>query len=571
MTDATERPRPGGARRAPRSVRLSRRERRAQERMQVRGGRRALRAPTTGGVRRASRSRLDEATRSGGRRALRRPRRRTRGLPGTLGWTFLGAVVPGSGYLFAGRRLLGWVLVLGWLSIVGALGWYFGRDWHRAVDIAFDATALKTAAAVMATLLLIWLGVVWTSYRMLRPRERPPWHTAVGNVAVVVICLVVAAPVLRAAQYALATADLVTTVLDGNSTATAPDVDEQDPWADRERVSVLLLGGDGGEGREGVRTDSVILLSIDTETGKAVTFSLPRNLAAARFPEESPLAELYPEGYTNGDPADGNYMLNAVYRNIPAAHPGILGKSSNEGADAVKQAVEGTLGIPVDYYVLVNLEGFKEVVDAMGGVTVNVNEPIAIGGNTTANIPPDDYLAPGPDQHLDGFHALWYARGRWGSDDYERMDRQRCMVDALVESADPAGLLLRYLDLVKAGKEIVYTDIPSKLGSAFVDLALRVKDASVRSVVFKTSDEFSSAAPDIEYLHAAVQRAIAPPRRTAPAAGEGTTGADSPKSPDTGAGGSSAADDGADDAVDACSYQPTGETVEDALAADAAY
>ena len=75
-------------------------------------------------------------------------------------------------------------------------------------------------------------------------------------------------------------------------------------------------------------------------------------------------------------------MLNAIYGQVPALHPGILGESDNEGADAVKQAVEGSLGVPVDYYVLVNLDGFREIVDAMGGVTVNINEPIAIQGDT---------------------------------------------------------------------------------------------------------------------------------------------------------------------------------------------
>ena len=107
----------------------------------------------------------------------------------------------------------------------------------------------------------------------------------------------------------------------------------------------------------------------------------------------------------------------------------------------MKQAVAGTLGVPVDYYVLVNLEGFKEIVDAMGGVTVNVNEPIAIDGDTDAGIPPVDYLEPGPDQRLDGFQALWFARGRWGSDDYQRMLRQRCMVDAIIAEANPLNLL----------------------------------------------------------------------------------------------------------------------------------
>jgi LCP family protein required for cell wall assembly len=223
-------------------------------------------------------------------------------------------------------------------------------------------------------------------------------------------------------------------------------------------------------------------------------------------------------------------------------HPGVLGKSSNEGADAIKEAVEGTLGIPVEYYVLVNLEGFKEIVDAMGGVTVNINEEVAIGGNTDAGIPPDDYLQPGPDQHLNGFQALWFARGRWGSDDYERMERQRCMVDAIIDAADPANLLLRYLDLLQAGEEIVYTDIPQELASAFVDLALRVKDAKVKSVVFRSSEEFSSADPDFEWMRETVAKAIHPPPKRSTTPGEKRNPADDPK--------------------DACAYNPTGEIID---------
>jgi LCP family protein required for cell wall assembly len=464
-------------------------------------------------------------------------------------------MVPGTGYLFAKRKLAGWIVIVAWALVLGGVVVYFGHDLDlaaartRLVDLVFNPRALRVITAVVAVLLLAWLFVVWTSYRLIRPRERPRWHTVVGNLAVIVFCMLFAAPVVRAAQYAVATADFVDKVFDHNEVATTPtDRTPKDPWAGTDRVNVLLLGGDGGEGREGVRTDSMILLSMDTHTGKAVTFSLPRNMANAQFPEDSPLHDVYPDGFQDGDPADGEYMLNAVYRNVPAVHPGILGKSSNEGADAIKQAVEGTLGIPVEYYVLVNLEGFKEIVDAMGGVTVNINEPIAIGGSTDAHQPPDGYLAPGPDQHLNGFQALWFARGRWGSDDYERMDRQRCMVDSIVQAADPANLLLRYLDLLKAGQEIVYTDIPKELASAFVDLALKVKDAKVKSVVFKTSDQFSSAAPDFDYMRDIVQRAIDPPAKK-----------------HHGGGG-----DPADDPADACSYQPTGETVEDAEASDAA-
>ena len=69
----------------------------------------------------------------------------------------------------------------------------------------------------------------------------------------------------------------------------------EDPWGGRDRVNVLLLGGDCGPYREGVRTDSMILVSLDTHTGRAVTFSLPRNMMNAPFPEDSPLHTVLPE------------------------------------------------------------------------------------------------------------------------------------------------------------------------------------------------------------------------------------------------------------------------------------
>ncbi|MGE5719232.1 MAG: LCP family protein, partial [Nocardioidaceae bacterium] len=297
--------------------------------------------------------------------------------------------------------------------------------------------------------------------------------------------------------------------------------------------------------------------SMATRTGRTVMFSLPRNMMDAQFPPTSPLHALYPEGYAGeGDPAA--YMLNAVYGQVPALHPGVLGGSDNEGADALKQAVAGSLGVDVDYYVLVNLLGFQELVDAMGGVTVNINDPVPIGGNTDLGILPDGYLEPGPDQRLDGFEALWYSRGRYGSDDYQRMERQRCMVDAIIEAAQPLTLLRRYQDLAATGKEIVRTDIPSDLMPAFVELALRVKDASVRSVVFRSSDEFTPADPDFGWMRSVVRKALTPPRAgRAEAAPETTTAPSAPPSPTESPKPEPTPDAGASvEAADACAYEP---------------
>jgi LCP family protein required for cell wall assembly len=240
------------------------------------------------------------------------------------------------------------------------------------------------------------------------------------------------------------------------------------------------------------------------------------------FPENSPLHALYPNGFTGpGDP--GSWMLNAVYREIPILHPHVLGKSANEGADAIKQAVEGATGLPVDYYVLIDFTGFRELIDAMGGITVNVNVPVAINGQTDAGIPPTGYIQPGPDEHLDGYHALWYARGRYGADDYQRMARQRCVVNAIIDQANPWNMLRRYQSLASAGSKVVRTDIPKELLKAFVELALKAKDHKAKSVLFRSSTTFYPGAPDFEYMHQVVQKALASPvkrRHHAPSATE---------------------------------------------------
>jgi LCP family protein required for cell wall assembly len=433
--------------------------------------------------------------------------------------TLLAALFPGSGYLFAGRRLLGGLVLLGWLGVLGVAIWYVGlRGTDETLEFAFDPTRLKIAALAIGAAVLTWAFVVFTSYRLVRPRTRPRLHTILGNLAVAVLCLAVAAPSWMAARASLAHADAIESVFDdsNNESATTPtNRTKEDPWGGEDRVNVLLLGGDGGEGRTGVRTDTMIVVSMNTKTGRTAMFSLPRNMMNAQFPQHSPLHDIFPDGYS-GYEDDGFYMLNAVYGQIPERYPGILGKSDNEGADALKQAVAGSLGIPIHYYVLVNLAGFREIVDALGGVTVNVNEPVAINGNTDAGIPPTDYLDPGPDQHLDGFHALWFARGRYGSDDYERMERQRCMVDAIIEAANPMNLFRHYTDLAAAGKEIVFTDIPLELAPAFVGLGLKVKKAKVKSVVFRSSDKFSSADPDFDYMRDLVQKTLHPPAKRRP-------------------------------------------------------
>ncbi|MBO9521949.1 MAG: LCP family protein [Nocardioidaceae bacterium] len=419
----------------------------------------------------------------------------------------------------------------------------------QVVDAALSADTLLWIVVGLGVVWLLWVGLICRTYARNRSRTAPRAIQLVGGAAVFLLCAAVTAPMAMGAQYALVQRDLLRTIFHETDSATTPKATKSNPWGHRKRVNVLLLGGDGAIHRPGVRTDSVILASIEVKTGKAVLFSLPRNLQNVPFKPGSKLAELYPNGFTDGTANNAEFFLNAVYRNVPAVHPGVLGKSDNEGADAVKLAVSGALGLRVDYYVLVNLDGFSKLVDAIGGITVNINERVPIGGNTDAHILPDDYLEPGPEQRLNGFKALWFTRGRYGSTDYKRMERQRCAINAIVKEASPVKVLQRYRSLARTAKEIVRTDIPAGLLSAFVDLAGKVKGQKLEAVGFERSDEFDPNEPDFDFVHTAVQAALHPVRKPATQSVSGVTppaASDEPSPPSK-----------ASDADDDCAYHPT--------------
>ena len=424
--------------------------------------------------------------------------------------TALGALIPGVAFLAAGRRRIGAVLIALTVAAVLGLIWLGTAGQRTALHLAVSPRALLMAGLVLPVVALVWAVVVVSGYTAVRPLRTSARQRGIGAAVVGLLCLAVVLPTVVASRYALVQRDLISTVfaVDKQSATTPDNVNAEDPWAGEARVNLLLLGGDGGVGREGVRTDTVIVASIDTETGDTVLFSLPRNLEHLPFPP-GPLRDAYPNGFrTEGD--EGEQLLNAVYRTVPAEHPGILEPTDDLGADVLKLGVGEALGLNIDYFMLVNLEGFKQLTDALGGVTVNINTWVPIGGVTDLGQLPDDYLAPGASQHLDGFQTLWFARGRFGSSDYERMARQRCVIDAVINQADPVTVLTQYQALAATAKDILSTDIPQPLLSAFVDLGLRIQHGTATSVVFDNT-VITTYDPDYDLIRATVQQAIDPP------------------------------------------------------------
>ena len=255
--------------------------------------------------------------------------------------------------------------------------------------------------------------------------------------------------------------------------------------------------------------DTLIVASIDTETGDATMFSLPRNLQHAPFPEGTALAKTFPWGFPD--------LLNAVYA-FGESRPDLVGFTPYPGAEATKAAAEALLGIRIDYFAMVDLLGFVDVVDTLGGVTVEVGERIPL----TNMAMPGQTLPPAVEvgrHHLDGATALAYVRSRINGTDYDRMDRQRCVLVGMANQTSPVELVMRLPELSGAIRSTMTTDIPLDLLPDLVDLLEKVDMGSVKGVAF-TPPEFNPANPDFEAMQAAVAAALERPDSSGDAANE---------------------------------------------------
>jgi LCP family protein required for cell wall assembly len=240
------------------------------------------------------------------------------------------------------------------------------------------------------------------------------------------------------------------------------------------RVNILLLGI-GGPGHDGPDlTDTIVVLSVDPVNNTASMLSVPRDLWVKQ-----------PINYFGSQ-----QKINATYESGKYHYLGKMDSSSanasavGAGFSNLDQVLKTVLGINVNYHVLVNFQAFRQAVDTVGGVTVNVSEPLVDPTMAWENHW-NPILAPAGVQQMDGVKALMYARSRETSSDFARSQRQRQILVALKDKVLTAGTLsnpAKIDSLMNAFGDNVYSDLSTQGATRLYGIMKKVNDSQIRSI-----------------------------------------------------------------------------------------
>lgn len=407
--------------------------------------------------------------------------------------------VPGGAQVVAGNRTLGrralavsitcWILLI--LTVALAL-----VDRALLVELVARPMVQLGLAIVLALLAAGWIVLFINTLFLIRPSLLAPGMRPIVAVIAVVL-MVITGGALGYGSYVLNTGrDTIQNVF-----ATGPAMDPVNG-----RYNILLMGGDAGADRVGLRPDSMAVFSIDAKSGKTAVISIPRNLQNAPFPDSSPLKKVYPNGFNCGDEC----IINALYPTVENEHADLYPKAENPGAEAMMDAATGITGIKVQAYVLIDMAGFSKFIDAMGGVTVDsggwvpYNAKKWEGTNVKTH-----WFAPGV-HTFTGKQALWFARSRDFTTDYHRIRRQQCLQQAMINQFKPRTVLTRFSAIMAAGEQLLETDIPQDQLGSFINLADKSRKTPFKRLTLGAPDfgyKFSTY-PDYAQIHARVDKLL---------------------------------------------------------------
>lgn len=430
---------------------------------------------------------------------IRHPDTRQPELMARRGWWLVGlnVLLPGSAQILAGNRrlgrfALGATLILWATMALAAVLFFLNRGF--ALSLITNVWVLWLLQAALLFYAVLWLSTTLNALVLVR-LVKTPGRTRAGLLAFTAVTLAVSVGGTSYAAYLTGVGrDTLGSVFAGGGYVAPIDG----------RYTVLLLGGDAGADRIGLRPDSITLASIDADSGAVTMIGIPRNLYNAPFPADSPLASEWPNGYDCGD----DCLISYIYpwaEERPELYPEAELAGSTPGIEATRDAVEGVTGLEVQFVVLIDLGGFQSLIDAMGGVVVDA-EPMQLGINGG---PVVGEIVAG-EQRMDGATALWYARNRYNLTDFDRMAHQRQIQEAMLRQFDPLTVFTRFEAIAEASTQTVRTDLPQSMIGVLADLAVKSRELPITDVelVPPTVDNVN---PDYGMVREMVAAAVAPP------------------------------------------------------------
>ena len=331
------------------------------------------------------------------------------------------------------------------------------------------------------------------------------WKTGLAIAGVVVLFTVTVLPHAWVGyRYVYKFRDVLSTVFAGPVTTTtiptttslgglAPDTVSTEPSSttttlpaaaveagDDGLLTILFVGADVDETRAGyARNDTTIIASFDLNTGQISLFSLPRNSGKLPLSEDAQKAfgsEFYPTLL--------NELYGAAWKAWPK-HPELAPEGGDPGAEVLRDTASLVLGIPIDYYAVVNMLGLVNMVDVLGGVDIYFSEHLRMGISSPTD--KGDYLYFTVEEgvnHLGGLEALAFARTRKDSSDYVRMGRQRCLIAALMAQTSMTEIIWDFPSIMDVIKTNITTDIPLDALQELVKLRSKLKTDEMITIGF---------------------------------------------------------------------------------------
>ena len=410
-------------------------------------------------------------------------------------------LIPGFGHLYDRRWRAALLFLAPPALLLSLVGGIIAADGLPGLVGLLITPFGLSAAGILNILLAFWRGAASADAWRGAVRRESGVRTTAASFAGLVIALVAAISLhLVAGGYVATASELVGGIF--SSGTEAPGTTPAPRWDGKERLNVLLVGIDQRGNSATFNTDTLIVASVDPVNGTVTMFSIPRD--TVDFPVPANAQRLYGTTYGN--------KINSYYASA-SRHPNLFPSGP---MPALREMLGNFYGMKIDYSLMVNFSGFKEIVDALGGVRITARNPVSDDTYPiTDGIHERIHILSGV-HAMDGTEALIFARSRHGSSDFDRAARQQQVISAIRAQSDMAAISHNLPSLASALKGSLKSDFPQQDLPLLLDLISQIDAGSIRSIVF-TPPIYQTVGsdargyiitPDIAKIRAAVLQAF---------------------------------------------------------------